>query len=102
MAVGGEGLPAAALGLARLKLCQAAPFLFGGRTARWYAITDHRAAHPDAFAADMAELFAMIRAGAIRPEVIDRLPLSAARDVHTRIDRGGLGGKIVLLPWGAT
>lgn len=102
MAIGGEGLPAAALGLARLKLWQAAPFLFGGRTARWYAITDHRAAHPDAFAADMAELFAMIQAGAIRPEVIDRLPLSAARDVHTRIDRGGLGGKIVLLPWGAT
>jgi hypothetical protein len=28
-----------------------------------------------------------------------RLPLTAAREVHTRIDLGGLGGKIVLLPW---
>ena len=33
------------------------------------------------------------------PVVIDRLPLVAAREVHTRIDAGGLGGKIVLLPW---
>jgi hypothetical protein len=30
--------------------------------------------------------------------VIDRLPLSAAPEVHTRIDAGGLGGKIVLTP----
>ena len=29
------------------------------------------------------------------------LPLSAAREVHERIDAGGLGGKIVLLPWPA-
>ena len=29
-----------------------------------------------------------------------RLPLAAAREVHARIDAGGLGGKIVLLPWG--
>jgi len=33
--------------------------------------------------------------------VIERLPLAAAGDVHARIDRGGLGGKIVLLPWSA-
>jgi hypothetical protein len=31
--------------------------------------------------------------------VIERLPLAAASEVHRRIDRGGLGGKIVLLPW---
>jgi hypothetical protein len=31
--------------------------------------------------------------------VIDRLPLAAAPEVHTRIDAGGLGGKIVLTPW---
>jgi hypothetical protein len=27
------------------------------------------------------------------------VPLAAASEVHERIDRGGLGGKIVLLPW---
>ena len=46
----------------------------------------------------MATLFDLLRDRAIHPVVIDRLPLAAAREVHTRIDLGGLGGKIVLLP----
>jgi NADPH:quinone reductase-like Zn-dependent oxidoreductase len=49
----------------------------------------------------MTTLFQLLRAGAIRPVVIDRLPLAAASEVHCRIDKGGLGGKIVLLPWSA-
>jgi NADPH:quinone reductase-like Zn-dependent oxidoreductase len=47
----------------------------------------------------MATLFTLLRVGAIHPAVIDRLPLAAAREVHERIDAGGLGGKIVLKPW---
>lgn len=47
----------------------------------------------------MGTLFGLLRDGAIHPIVIDRLPLAAAREVHTRIDGGGLGGKIVLMPW---
>jgi len=47
----------------------------------------------------MAALFELLRQGAIHPVVVDRLPLSAARAAHERIDAGGLGGKIVLLPW---
>jgi len=47
----------------------------------------------------MATLFDLLRNRAIHPVVIDRPPLAAAREVHTRIDAGGLGGKIVLLPW---
>ena len=46
-------------------------------------------------------LFRMLRDGAIHPVVIERLPLAAASDVHARIEKGGLGGKIVLLPWSA-
>ena len=99
MAVGDEGLLSAGLGLARLKLWNALSFLFGGRHAVWYSITDRRLTHPEEFKADMATLFGLLRDGAIHPAVIDRLPLSAARDVHARIDAGGLGGKIVLLPW---
>jgi NADPH:quinone reductase-like Zn-dependent oxidoreductase len=49
----------------------------------------------------MATLFQLLRAHAIRPVVIERLPLAAASEVNARIDRGGLGGKIVLLPWSA-
>jgi hypothetical protein len=73
--------------------------LFGGRHAVFYSITTRRTAHPEDFKADMAILFDLLRDRAIHPVVIDRLPLAAAREVHIRIDLGGLGGKIVLLPW---
>jgi NADPH:quinone reductase-like Zn-dependent oxidoreductase len=98
MAVGREGLLQAGLGLARLMLWNTLSFLFGNRRAQFYSITARRKTHPDEFRADMATLFTLLRDGAIRPVVIDRLPLAAARDVHIRIDQGGLGGKIVLLP----
>jgi len=47
----------------------------------------------------MVILFDLLRNRAIHPGVIDRLRLAAVREVHTRIDHGGLGGKIVLQPW---
>jgi hypothetical protein len=89
----------AALGLTRLKLWDVLSSLFGGRHAVFYSITSRRLACSDDFKADMGMLFDLLRGRAIRPVVIDRLPLAAAREVHTRIDRGGFGGKIVLLPW---
>jgi NADPH:quinone reductase len=101
MAEGRESLIAAGLGLARLKLWSALTLLFGRRRALFYSITARRSSHPEEFKADMATLFELLRAGAIHPVVIERLPLAAAGDVHARIDRGGLGGKIVLLPWSA-
>jgi NADPH:quinone reductase-like Zn-dependent oxidoreductase len=85
----------------RLHLWGAFRFLFGGRRAVWYSITARRTKQPEEFKADMAALFGLLRDGAIHPVVIDRLPLAAAREVHTRIDGGGLGGKIVLMPWPA-
>lgn len=99
MAVGGEGLATAALGLILLRLWSALSPLFGGRRGVFYSITARRRAHLEEFKADMTSLFDLLRAGAIHPVVIDRLPLGAAREAHIRIDKGGLGGKIVLLPW---
>lgn len=99
MATGGESLIAAGLGLVRLKLWSLLSPLFGGRRAVWYSITDRRKAHPGQFAEDLTKLLDCLKDGRIRPVVADRLPLSAAADVHRRIDKGGLGGKIVLLPW---
>lgn len=101
MAVGRESLIAAGLGLARLKLWSALSFLFGGRSAVFYSITARRSTHPEEFKSDMASLFQLLRVGAIHPVVIERLPLAAASEVHARVDKGGLGGKIVLLPWSA-
>jgi NADPH:quinone reductase-like Zn-dependent oxidoreductase len=99
MAVGRESLFAAGLGLARLKVWSALSFLFGGRSAVFYSITARRSTHPEEFRGDMATLFQLLREGAIKPVVIERLPLAAASEIHARIDRGGLGGKIALLPW---
>jgi NADPH:quinone reductase-like Zn-dependent oxidoreductase len=101
MAVGRESLIAAGLGLARLKLWSALSFFFSGRSAVFYSITARRSKHPEEFKADMATLFQLLLVGAIHPVVIERLPLAAASEVHARIDRSGLGGKIVLLPWSA-
>jgi NADPH:quinone reductase-like Zn-dependent oxidoreductase len=102
MAVGRESLVAAGLGLARLKLWSALSFFLRGRRAVFYSITSRRSTHTEEFKADMATLFQLLRAGVLHPVVIDRLPLAAASKVHARIDRGGLGGKIVLLPWSVT
>ena len=99
LAVGREGLLAAGFGMARLKIWGSLGWLFGDRRAEFYSITAQRAKHPDDFKADMIALFGLLRDGAIHPVVADRVPLAAARDVHARIDGGGLGGKIVLLPW---
>jgi NADPH:quinone reductase-like Zn-dependent oxidoreductase len=99
MAVGREGMIAAGLGLARLKVWNALSFLVGVRRAVWYSITERCVTHPEEFKADMAALFELLREAAIHPVVVDRLPIAAAREVHSRIDAGGLGGKIVLLPW---
>jgi len=41
----------------------------------------------------------VLRNGAIHPVVIGREPLAAAKMFTHVIDAGGLGGKIVLLPW---
>jgi NADPH:quinone reductase-like Zn-dependent oxidoreductase len=102
MAVGRESLIQAGLGLARLKLWNSLSFLFGRRRAHFYSITARRKTLPDEFRSDMATLFTLLRDRAIHPVVIDRLPLAAAREAHIRIDQGGLGGKIVLLPWPAS
>jgi NADPH:quinone reductase-like Zn-dependent oxidoreductase len=102
MGVGNEGMASAALGLARIKLWGVLSFLFGGRRAVFYSITARRLTHPEEFKADMAALFDLLRDGAIHPVVVDQLPLAAAREVHVRIDAGGFGGKIVLMPWPAS
>ncbi len=64
----------------------------------FYTFTPRRETHSGEFKADMATLFELLKQNAIYPVVVDRLPLSAARKVHARINAGGIGGKIVLLP----
>jgi NADPH:quinone reductase-like Zn-dependent oxidoreductase len=83
----------------RLRIWEALSILFNDHRAVWYSVTARRLTHPDDFNTDMTTLFKLLRDRAIHPVVVDRLPLDAASEVHTRIDAGGVGGKIALLPW---
>jgi NADPH2:quinone reductase len=46
----------------------------------------------------MGEVIALLAAGAIRPAIGARLPLSQAAEAHRLIERGDVSGKILLIP----
>lgn len=70
----------------------------GPRTARFVSITSLRKEHPDWFRADLAVLLGLLARGDIKPRVAERIGLDAVADAHRRLERGGLEGKIVLIP----
>jgi NADPH:quinone reductase-like Zn-dependent oxidoreductase len=72
----------------------------GPRSTSFFSITSLRKKHPDWFVADLGQLLGMLTRGQIRPRVAERIALEAVADAHARIERGGLEGKIVLLPNG--
>lgn len=70
----------------------------GARTASFVSITSLRTKHPEWFTADLGILLGMLARGEIRPRVAERIGLDAVADAHLRLERGGLEGKIVLVP----
>ena len=70
----------------------------GRRSASFFSITASRKRNPEWFRADLAELLALLTRGEIRPRVAERIGLEAVADAHARLERGGLEGKIVLVP----
>ena len=72
----------------------------GGRSTSFFSITSVRKKHPDWFVADLGQLLGMLKRGEIKPRVAERIALDAVADAHIRIERGGLEGKIVLVPNG--
>ena len=70
----------------------------GGRSTSFYSITTMRRKHPDWFVTDLGQLLGMLKRGEILPRVAERIGLDAVADAHMRIERGGLVGKIVLMP----
>jgi NADPH2:quinone reductase len=70
----------------------------GQRTASFVSIMSLRKEHPDWFRADLAELLGMLARGEIKPRIAVRIGLDAVADAHRRLERGGLEGKIVLVP----
>ena len=70
----------------------------GGRSASFYSITTMRSKHPEWFVADFNQLLGLLKRGEIKPRVAERVGLDAVAEAHARIERGGLEGKIVLIP----
>jgi NADPH2:quinone reductase len=70
------------------------------RSTSFYSITSLRRKQPDWFVTDLDHLLDLLRRGDIRPRIADRIGLDAVAEAHARIERGGLDGKIVLLPNG--
>jgi len=71
---------------------------FSGARARFVSITALRDKHPEWFVADLGILLGMLARGEIKPRVAERIGLDAVADAHVRLERGGLEGKIVLVP----
>jgi len=70
----------------------------GGKRTRFYSINVMRARHPEWFKEDLAHLFDLLKQGAIRPRVAERISFEQVPDAHRRLEAGGLEGKIVLCP----
>ena len=72
----------------------------GRRSTSFYSITKMRGQHPEWFLADLGELLALASRGEIRPRVSERIGFDGVAEAHRRLERGGVKGKIVLLPNG--
>jgi NADPH:quinone reductase-like Zn-dependent oxidoreductase len=76
-------------------------FLLGqlpnGKSVHFYSIADDRKNHPDWFRADLQQLFELLRAGRIKPEIAHKFSLNEAPQAHRLLDEGGLEGRIVLV-----
>ena len=83
------------LAIARMYLWRLLP---GGKHARFYSINLMRARHPDWFREDLERLFGLLAAGAIQPQVAERISFDEVAEAHRRLEAGGLQGKLVLCP----
>lgn len=72
----------------------------GRRSTSFYSITTMRRKRFEWFLADLAELLALARRGAIRPRISERIGFDEVAEAHRRLERGGVEGKIILLPNG--
>jgi len=81
--------------IARLYLWRLLP---GGTRARFYSVNVMRARHPAWFKEDLAQLFALLASGTIRPRIAARISFDDVADAHRRLEAGGLDGKLVLCP----
>jgi NADPH2:quinone reductase len=63
-----------------------------------YSIQWLKRLRPALFRHDLATLFDLLQNGQIKPIVAYRMPLAEARQAHELLSKGGVIGKIVLMP----
>jgi len=63
-----------------------------------YSIQTLKRLKPAFFREDMSTLLSLLKEGRIKPLIAQRLPLSEARHGHELLGKGGVIGKIVLVP----
>jgi NADPH2:quinone reductase len=65
------------------------------RKTSFYIITRLRKKNPDWFKTDLSKLFEMLKEGLISPEIENRFSLDRAVEVHHKIEKAEIKGKIV-------
>jgi NADPH2:quinone reductase len=63
-----------------------------------YSIQTLKRLRPSLFREDLTTLFGLLQLKKIKPLIAQRLPLTAARHAHELLGKGGVIGKIVLVP----
>lgn len=76
-------------------------FLRGGKSMVPYSIQWLMRLRPTWFRHDLLTLFDLLQQKKIKPLIAERLPLCQARHAHELLGRGGVIGKIVLVPNGS-
>ena len=67
-----------------------------GKSSTFYNIQTRREKHPEQFKEDVQALFQLLSDGKLHPAIAESVPLAQVVDVHRRIERAEIAGKVVL------
>jgi NADPH:quinone reductase-like Zn-dependent oxidoreductase len=77
-------------------------FLPGRKRVVPYSIQTLKRLRPSLFRHDLSVLLDLLQQQRIKPIIAQRVPLAAARSAHELLEKGGVTGKIVLVPNGSS
>lgn len=80
------------IGFMRIKIWNILP---NGKKASFYSIGGLRKKHPEWFKEDLQKLFTLLGKGDIKPEISNHFTLDKAKEVHEKIEKAEIKGKIV-------
>ena len=66
----------------------------------FYDLFDDVTINQNQFNIDLQKVFKMLRESLIEPRIVEKIPLNKIVKAHNNIERGGMDGAIVCLPFG--